>query len=57
MGYLLAYNPYNTNLFMRSRNLSVYLTLKLETRIKIDGGVFEAESCLETALTKLNSIS
>jgi hypothetical protein len=56
MSYSLAYHPYNTNLFMRSRNLSVYLTLKLETRVKIDGGVFEARSCLETTLAKLNSI-
>jgi hypothetical protein len=57
MGYLLAYTPYTTNLFLRGRNSINPLVSAFIARVAADGGTFEAQSCLVSQLTALNNIS
>lgn len=57
MGYLLAYTPYTTNLFLQARGNSINAIIAdFQARVAADSGVFEAPACLETQLTFLNSI-
>lgn len=57
MGYLLAYTPYTTNLFLQARGKSINSIISsFINRVATDGGTFEAQSCLVTQLTALNTI-
>ena len=56
MGYLLAYTPYTTNLFLRDRNSISSIVSSFINRVTTDGGTFEAQSCLISQLTALNNI-
>lgn len=57
MGYLLAYTPYTTNLFLQARGNSINAIIAdFQARVAADGGVFEASACLEAQLNALNAI-
>ena len=57
MGYLLAYTPYTTNLFLQARGNSINAIIaSFKARVAADGGTYEAESCQLAQLNALNAI-
>ena len=53
---MIGSNIFITNKFSFG-NLSTKLIKQFKTRVALDGGTFEAESCMKTQLNQINKIN